>query len=175
VENFIRNLPRVSDPDIASYKNYLASWNKKRLEKITAEEDYLEKYGWGIASNRKLAKAFSRSWLSKYKDSTDFLKTGFAFYDIENYSEALFIFEKLEAFAQEKNDMRYKAVALIWQGHLLDLMGQREKATSIYKKVVDMNMNDEFMNSQYNLTYQLSPYAAERMKTPFTRKENNSN
>jgi len=59
-----------------------------------------------------------------------------------------------------------------WQCHILDLSGKRDEAIARYKKVVYMNLNDLWKHDQYGLRYKLSPYAKERMVTPFKRVEN---
>jgi hypothetical protein len=61
---------------------------------------------------------------------------------------------------------------LIWQGHMLDLLGKRKEALACYTQVADMNIDESWQHSQYGLAYKVSPYARERMKTPFKRIEN---
>ena len=89
---------------------------------------------------------------------------------MEQYSEALHVFEQMEKAVG--SDSRFQALALIWQGHILDLSGRRKEAIVRYKKVADMNLNDQWQHSQYGLRYKLSPYAKERMASPFQRIEN---
>lgn len=117
---------------------------------------------------------YSRPWLEKFKNPVDFLRTGFGLYDFENYQEALFVFERMEVNAEARKDVEYKAVSLIWQGHMLDLMGKRDQAVSRYRQVKEMNITKTWMHSQYGMKYQLSPYAGERLKTPFKRIENSN-
>ena len=56
---------------------------------------------------------------------------------------------------------------------MLDLIGKRDQAISRYQQMKEMNTNKSWMHTQYGMKYQLSPYAAERLETPFKRKENN--
>lgn len=69
-------------------------------------------------------------------------------------------------------DRSREALALIWQGHMLDLLERREEARERYRRVAEMNLDDGVMHSQYGLTYAYSPYAAERLEVPFQRIEN---
>ena len=63
--------------------------------------------------------------------------------------------------------------ALIWQGHMLDLLGRREEAKELYQKVVRHEAaSGEFTMDQYGLKYVPSRYALERLETPFKRIEN---
>ena len=94
---------------------------------------------------------------------------GFALYDVANYEEALFVFERMQKAADEQEEQALGAVALIWQGHVLDLLGRREEAVKRYSEAADMNLDDTWMHGQYDLRYSLSPYARERMGKPFER------
>ena len=175
LKDFIQNLPPVPGADIDSYKAFLADWNKKKRKKEKESPDFfLKSIGWGQLSSKKLVEMYSRPWLEKFKNPVDFLRTGFGLYDLENYQEALFVFERMQAFAEVRKELDYKALSLIWQGHMLDLMGKRGQAVSRYRQVKEMNISNSWMHAQYGMQYQLSPYAAERLKTPFTRKENSS-
>ncbi len=169
LKDFIQSLPEISDAGLAAWKTYLAEWKK---EKERQPVGMLESYDWGYESNRKLVKEYSREWLKKFILSSDFLKTGFALYDFKNYEEALLVFRKLYEFALEQDDKVYSVMALIWQGHMLDLLGRRDEAIAVYKSVVDMKVNRRFTHSTYGMTYIPSTYAAKRMKEPFQRIEN---
>ena len=65
-----------------------------------------------------------------------------------------------------------RPLAIIWQGHVLDLLGKREAAIARYQQVADMGMENRQRHEQYGLVYTPSPYAGERMTTPFIRLEN---
>lgn len=56
---------------------------------------------------------------------------------------------------------------------MLDLPGRRQEAIAEYRKAADMGIEDgEQRHDQFGLVYTPSPYARERMTTPFTRVEN---
>jgi len=169
LKNFIKKLPDVSSSENNAYKEYLIEWDKKRKESF---EYKIRSVGWGRSGSEKLAADYSREWLAQLKTSSHFYRSGFALYDVKNYEEALFIFEQMQAFMKEKEEKEYEAFALIWQGHMLDLLGKRKEAIACYTQVADMNIDESWQHSQYGLTYKLSPYARERMKTPFQRIEN---
>jgi proline iminopeptidase len=78
----------------------------------------------------------------------------------------------LQEVAEEEGAQSRLAVALIWQGHMLDLLGRREEAIANYQRVVDMDSSDGVRHDQYGLAYEYSPYAAERLRSPFQRVEN---
>jgi proline iminopeptidase len=169
IEKFIRGLPNVSPSAAQAYKNYLAQREK---ELKSSFDHILDIYGWGRSSNEKLAKSYSREWLTRFKSSNSFLQVGFALYDVGNYGEALIVFERMRDFARKQPNRGDEAMALIWQGHMLDLMGKRADAAERYKKAADMNITGSYQHDQFGLRYSLSPYAAERIKEPFHRIEN---
>jgi tetratricopeptide (TPR) repeat protein len=169
VQRFIRDLPAVSEPAVLAYKNYLVH---RENEQKSAPDLSLEAFGWGRSSNEKMAKLYSRGWLAKFKKPQSFLKIGFALYDVENYEEALFVFERMQDVAKRQPNRGSEAMALIWQGHMLDLLGKRDQAVKRYQRAVDMNIKGAYQHDQFGIRYSLSPYAAERAKKPFKRIEN---
>ena len=94
---------------------------------------------------------------------------GYALYIRERYEEALRIFEKAEEVTPE--DSGWLVLTLIWQGHMLDLLGRRSEAVSVYQRVVDMNDTSQWQQSQFGMKFRPSPYAKERIKEPFKRIE----
>ena len=169
LKKFIKKLPEVSSSDISVYENYVVEWNKKRKE----DSEYkIRSVGWGRKGSEKLASDYSREWIVGFTTYRHFLRVGFALYDVENYEEALHIFEKMRISMKEKGQKENEALSLIWQGHMLDLLGKRKEAIALYSQAADMNIDDVWRHSQYGLNYAISPYARERMKTPFKRIEN---
>ena len=147
----------------------------------------LETSGWGWNSSRDLAARYSRDWLDQFDETRSFMRLGFAFYDIEDYEEGLFVFERMQEMAaharqDESEEVASgetsaahspdEAFALIWQGHMLDLLGRREEAIEHYRQAADMNLDDTWQHGQYGLQYSLSPYATQRMESPFERVTN---
>ncbi len=166
LEDFLKNLPEVSKDEISSYRSTLGTWEK---EIQSSPDRILGSFGWGWSSSQKIAKRYSKEWLEMFDQLRSFMRTGFALYDVENYAEALFVFESMQKAAEEQEEPTLKAVALIWQGHMLDLLGRREEAVKRYSQAADMNLDDTWMHGQYDLKYSLSPYARERMGKPFER------
>jgi tetratricopeptide (TPR) repeat protein len=101
-----------------------------------------------------------------------FMRIGFAHYDLKQYEEALYILGRMKQAAAEEKSAAQEAAALIWQGHVFDLLGEREEAIKRYQQAAEMNIDDTWMHGQYDLVYALSPYAQERIEKPFQRIEN---
>jgi len=169
LKEFVKKLPKVKPEDVESYKTYLADWDR---EQKTSEFHIIKGSGWDRASMANLAAAYQRGWCDRVDNPSLFLKMGFALYEAGSYDEALYVFEKMQPAAENKQNENYKIVAMIWQGHMLDLAGKRKEALARYKKVADMNNTSEMSHDQYGLQYSFSPYARERLKTPFLRVEN---
>lgn len=173
LKEFLVTLPEVPEEKRIAYKAGLEEWHRKRAAFKKEDPGFIfNKVGWGLSSSKKIAKAYSRSWIEKFSVSGDFLRIAFAMYDTENYEEALFLFEKMAASLEGKKNLESEAVALVWQGHMLDLLGKREQAVSRYEKAAQMNITRQWQHGQYRFKYKVSDYARERMKIPFKRIEN---
>lgn len=167
LREFVKGLPAVDGTALAAYRSFLDGW----IAAMKARPDIIvDSLSWGVTSSRDLASRYSPEWLETFTTYRHCLRTGFALYDVERYAEALAVFERLETKFGERPEM--KAMGFIWQGHMLDLMGKRAEALVRYGKAAEMNLNDTWSHGQYGLSYELSPYARERLKTPFKRLEN---
>jgi len=156
--------------DVAPYRAYLADWDQQRK---SSPLYIVRSTGNSIASLAKIAKAYTKTWCDELQDwPLWLLKVGLAHYDVNNYAEAQYVFEKIAQFAEKKQNMGIKALALIWQGHMLDLQGKRSEAINRYKQVVDLDIKDTWEHNMYGLKYEVSSYAKERMMKPFVRIEN---
>jgi proline iminopeptidase len=169
LERFVHSLTAVGGDDLVSYQRQLAEWRSKWMNSPLY---HLKAAGWGRGGSQQIAEVYSPEWLEEIESGTEILRIGFALYDTENYEEALRAFVKLEEVAEAAGDRGRYAMALIWQGQMLDLLGRREEAITRYKRVVDLNLDDGVRHDQYGLSYEYSPYAAERLQTPFLRVEN---
>jgi tetratricopeptide (TPR) repeat protein len=95
-------------------------------------------------------------------------------YDVARYEDAQEVFAQLQGWARERGNEDLAAASSIWRGHMLDLLGRRSEAVALYREVVAMDSQDTWTYDQYGLRIALSPYAAERVETPFQRIENQS-
>jgi tetratricopeptide (TPR) repeat protein len=167
LKGFIQGLPPIPNQDLAQWRKYLAD-REERLARSPAH--IVRSMGYGVKSNALIAEAYTREWLNQLDDPGLLLKTGFALYDQRRYEDALAVFRKMTE--QTKDNPFYLAVSLIWQGHMLDLLGRRKEAVEVYKRVADMGVTGGMEHSQFGLRYSPSPYAKERMEKPFERMEN---
>jgi len=86
--------------------------------------------------------------------------------DAKKYLEALTVFEKL---AENHRRQMYGGVGLVWQGHMLDLLGRREEAIDAYKRALAIPLRVRHDGYGIVLTKE---YVEQRIKTPFTSVEN---
>jgi proline iminopeptidase len=169
VEKFVRSLPSIPPGAIAAYRDYVAQWDRERK----ASPRYIARTaGFGRASMARLAAAYRRTWCDELADMPSLKKLGFALYESADYGEALFLFERMQQATAGRDHPSWEAVALIWQGHMLDLSGRRAEAVARYRRAAEMNFDAFFTHDQYGLKYEVTPYARERMATPFVRIEN---
>lgn len=173
--DFMTNLPAVSSTDLDTFKADIRQWRDNLMKRKQEDPGFLIKtIGWGLKSSQEIATHYSRAWIEKFTSSQDYLRTGFALYDMKHYREALFVFEQWEQSTKPEGEKEVNGLALIWQGHMLDLLGKREEAIERYKQAAALNIDSLYMQGQYHLRYKLSPYAKERTITAFKRIENAS-
>jgi tetratricopeptide (TPR) repeat protein len=100
----------------------------------------------------------------KVQDGFFWLKVGLLLYDGLHYPEAL------EAMTQAgESDAEWRFAALVWQGHLLDLLGRRAEAVARYQEALKVPGARSMQHSQYNMVID-KKWVEERLKTPFERK-----
>ena len=167
LKGFLNELPPVSQEELAKWKEYLVSWQKRKKQ---SPGYVLRNSGFGRKSNEKIAENYSEEWLDKLSDPWLLLKTGFALYDLKKYEEATAAFKRMSAVTQ--NNTSWLAASMVWQAQMLDLSGKREEAVALYQKVVDLKVSGQFNHSQFGMKYSPSKYAAERLQKPFERIEN---
>jgi hypothetical protein len=127
--------------------------------------------GWSAKSSEKLVAQFTSQWPDQLASTMAFMRTSLALYDCKRYEDALKVMEKLSehnakgTFAQ--------TIALIWQGHLLDLLGRRSQAIERYQRALDGGI-DQFrmVHDQYDQMVLNRAWVETRLKVPFTRTEN---
>lgn len=167
LKHFIDDLEATPAARLDVWKAELVEWKRKQEESL----DYaLRQAGWGHRSNQKIAARFSKESLEEIDSWSMKLKVGMALYDLKRYDDALWVFNEMDK--DEKAEGERSGIPQIWQGFVLDLLGKRSEAVSVYQRVVDLKTSSTQSHSQFGLTYNPSQYAAELMRKPFTRIEN---
>lgn len=169
LREFVQDLAPVDPGALATFEAELGEWREAWMASPAYNLSVMD---WGKAASEEIAEAFSPAWVQETIDLIRYLRLGFALYDVERYEEALGVFARLGTEARLGGDERMAAVGAIWEGHMLDLLGRREEALARYRVVVEMDVQASTSHDQYGLRYVPSPYAAERLMTPFTRIEN---
>ena len=107
-----------------------------------------------------LSDAYYRTWF----------KLGLILYDGGYYDEALQAFRRVGP-PPDGIVIEFQFAALVWQGHILDLLDRREEALQQYRRALDMNTGeDDYMrHDQYGLIINRD-WVEQRLKTPFERK-----
>jgi len=163
LRSFMSDLSEVPTAKIEAWKRRLAA-----REQSTSQ--FISGLGWGRRSSEKIASKYDQTWLEQIGSAGTLLRIGFALYDAKRYDDALAAFRKLQEISG--GDQSRQVMAIIWQGHMLDLLGKRAEAIERYREAADMGIGGQYSHSQYGLTYAPSAYASKRTETPFTRLEN---
>ncbi len=100
----------------------------------------------------------------KIQDGGVWFKLGLLLYDGRHYPEAL---EAMASVAPSDPDWGF--AALVWQGHLLDLLGRRADAVARYQEALKVPNPRAMRHDQYHLVID-KQWVQERLNTPFERK-----
>jgi proline iminopeptidase len=143
------------------WKSQLAG---RQAAREKSAEYVLQTSGWGKKSAKRIAAGYSRPWLAQVTDPTLLLKLALALYDARRYSDALTVFLAMEKAGGG-------GVAVVWQGHMFDLLGRRPEALVAYRKASGMSLGAR--HDQYGIVVSRE-YVETRLRTPFTWVENSS-
>lgn len=151
----------------------LASLELEQPPSLTDEAMALfMKSGWH--GNEEVIKKF-RDVLNKTPDNLEvLLYLGLSLYDMKRYSESIDIFKRLMNLTEnKKNELIKYDWSQIWIGHIYDVLGEREKALSCYKNVLNSNHESgNLMMGQYNIgPITAKDWVEKRIKESFTRKK----
>jgi tetratricopeptide (TPR) repeat protein len=109
----------------------------------------------------------ARDLPSRYYDT--WFKLGMILYDAGYYQESLDAFERLDVPGL-KNLLYIRFGALVWQGHMLDLLDRRDEALERYRAALVLNSDPDLhiRHDQYGMVVNRR-WVEERLVTPFRR------
>jgi len=120
---------------------------------------------WTGAGKQALS-AFEAAKSGELSDMQLWVKLGMTLYDGGLYPQAL------EAFRQcERSEPGTSAhfIGIVWQGHILDLMGRREEAIRYYRAALQASDGQSVSHDQYHLLIDRA-WVEKRIEEPFRRK-----
>lgn len=128
----------------------------------------------GWHGNEEVIKKF-KEVLHQTPDNLEVLwYLGLSLYDAKRYSESIDVFKRLLNLTNHNKDELWKYDwSQIWIGHVYDVLGEREKALSYYRNVLNSKHDSgNLMMGQYNIgPITAKDWAEKRIKEPFTRKK----
>ena len=99
-------------------------------------------------------------------DAGTWFRLGLQLYDGEYYNEALEAFMRGREAGKE-NIVGYYC-SILWQGHILDILGHREEALACYREALEHYPHDGIEHEHYNMVVDRQ-WIEERLQTPFRR------
>jgi proline iminopeptidase len=169
LREFVQGVTPVQPEAMVAFRASLEEWQRALLASPTYN---LQVVDWGRGASEDIARAFDPSWVAEVGTVSEFLRLGFALYDVERYDDARTVFARFKAESRRDGAVEATALASIWEAHMLDLLGRRSEAVALYREVAAMALEDTWSHGQYGMRYRLSAYAAERLESPFERIEN---
>jgi proline iminopeptidase len=170
-------LPRAAhEPFADAPELFFARLRHFVYSRRTSAEFLVRSVGDERDANHELVGYYKRAWLPQLSGSSYYFRylqrVGFALYDVEQYAEALIVFQAVqEAAGQREGQEIPRYVALVWQGHVLDLQGERAAAVARYRAAACMHLAGSWSHPEFGMQFEFTAYAEHRMETPFTRIE----
>ncbi|MCY3020953.1 MAG: alpha/beta fold hydrolase [Planctomycetota bacterium] len=118
-------------------------------------------------AGKQAVEVYVEATKAELADSRAWHKLGVTLYDGKNYDEALEALRRAEK--SSGSDVFRSFVALVWQGHILDLLGRREEALDRYKTASNLRMQGAMRCDQYGIVIDQN-WVKERIEKPFQRK-----
>ena len=136
-----------------------------------AEKEFIEKVYKGIdwkQPGKGSLELFKEAKQLQSSDADMWFILGLALYDGKHYSEALEAFDEAVKLQKDKPS-RFAYARIVWQGHILDLLGRRNEAIERYKEGLKRYSGDRVQHDQWGIWIDRK-WIEERLKTPFDRK-----
>lgn len=169
LESFLTGLQPVDEMRLARYRQDLEQW---RAEWQSSPRFIVRDAGPGMGGSERIVAAYSDDWTAQMPWFNELSRVGFALYDTSQYEAALETFKALEGVCRQDENSTGLATALIWQGHMLDLLERRDEAVGRYQKAIELALEGGTQHDQYDMVYDYSAYAEERRREAFSRIEN---
>ncbi|MCK4752256.1 MAG: hypothetical protein KAS75_02340 [Planctomycetes bacterium] len=129
--------------------------------------DKIKRTGWTKVGKAAL-KLFKEATEGKLSDRNSWFKLGMILYDGNYYKEGLEAFQRSRG-ASKKGSNDY-FVSMVWEGHVLDLLGRRNIALLRYKTALKHKKEGYWVrHDQYGIVISRE-WVEERIKKPFERK-----
>ncbi len=173
--DFVRNLRPTADSSLSRFREQADAWDRDRR---STPEYLIRACDGGRESLLEVARHYDRSWIETLTGADayfQYLQTvGLALYEVERYREGVEVFLALQRAAEDRRAGQEipRYVGLLWQGHLLDLLGRRTEAVTKYEAAAAMRLEGRWAHPEYGLRFEFTPYAESRIREPFVRMEN---
>lgn len=118
-----------------------------------------------IRSGERAKRAYEKACKANLKSGWLWFKLGLTLYDGEFYDEAFQAFKKAVELSDEPINI---FAGIVWQGHILDLLGRRDEALKYYQKAREVHIETVMCHDQYGLIID-ERWVEERLKSPFQR------
>jgi len=121
----------------------------------------------GEQSAKEALQLFEEAEQASLRHDHSWFWLGLTLYDGNHYEEAMEAFRRT---AQITNERLYRAASWVWEGHLYDLMGNRENALKMYRKALEEPFPGRMLHDQYGIAID-EEWVKKKLKQPFKRVE----
>jgi hypothetical protein len=120
-----------------------------------------------VGAGRKALEVYAKAREGQLADAAGWFKLGLVLYDAQQYQEAMESFRRTQALS--KADRLQTFAAIVWQGHLFDLQGERQKALACYREALKHPSQQTLRHDQYGIQLN-EQWARDRLVEPFRRR-----
>lgn len=132
------------------------------VEKLSGKISALPNVGAG----EEAVVLFGKAKETGLSDVRAWWKLGRTLYDGKYYTEAL---EAFQTTCDLSSNGSYRVFgSLVWQGHILDLLGRRDEAVARYREALKKDKNFKIRHDQYGIKINRQ-WVEERIRKPFKR------
>jgi len=167
LQHFVESAEATSSERVTAWKEEIDRRTRSRAE---SPAGLIDRFGYNYAGSRAIARRYEPDWLDTLSSTRHLFRLAFALYDVKRYEEAIDVLDAIENASDAER--KHKARALLWRGHLLDLLDRRDAAVQTYERVIAMGERTPVTYSPYDYSCEPVSRAQELLRHPFERLEN---
>ena len=143
IHNFLLNLPTLNRADISRWKRSLRMLRLRDHHFLNSQNEQWRKDAHILAGN------YSATWLAESHDASQLCAMGLALFEENRFEDSLMAFHAVKP--DRPDDDEYYLIALVWQGHIFDLLHRRGEALKYYRQALQRYRGEESQHTQYRI------------------------
>jgi tetratricopeptide (TPR) repeat protein len=156
------NMGNAKDTDVSVFKK----WITKSEDKAKSDKPTLDSLPWNNAGP-EILEIYQEFLNEKNEYIGPWFTLGIKLVGSGYWEQAFDCFTRCEKLHTHKDSERYIS-SLIWQGHIYDIWGEREKAVAKYKEALGVEGFNYMRHDQWGIVLNYE-WVKQRLEKPFTK------